>query len=283
MIRLVYGLITLSVVLFSSDSKAEPRHWQKLDNGLYLGRFVPPVKSRISNHPIFILKINPKVYSFKLLCASEHGGHMRTAKQWCNEFGLLAAINASMYQNTNSLKSTGYMKNYNHNNNPHSNPSFGAFMVFNPIDSSHPEVRFIDRRLEKNWKTQIEKYHIVVQNYRMISKGQMRGWPQQQKLHSTAAMGMDKENNVLFIFSLSPYSTHDFIHILLSLPIDIDSAMYLEGGPEATLYMSPKETQITHKGRRETVSGENHGHISTLTLPNVIGIVKRNSFRVPQR
>ncbi|MBU4427134.1 MAG: hypothetical protein KKB35_10415 [Proteobacteria bacterium] len=121
-----------------------------------MGEFASTLKSSISNFPITILKINPEFYSFKLLCASEHDGNMRTAKQWCNEFGLLAAINASMYQDTDPLKSTGYMKNYNHINNPHINPAFGAFMAFNPVDSSLPEPRFVDRRLQKDWKAQIE-------------------------------------------------------------------------------------------------------------------------------
>lgn len=268
-------IILLAVALFYSESKAEPQFWQMLDKGLYLGQFASPVKSRISNFPVTILKINPEFYSFKLLCASEHDGNMRTAKQWCNEFSLLAAINASMYQDTTPLKSTGYMKNYNHINNPHINPSFGAFMAFNPLDSSLPESRFVDRRLQKDWKTQIEKYHTVVQNYRMISKGKRKGWPQQNKLYSIAAVGMDIDNNVLFIHSPSPYSTHDFINILLSLPIDIDSAMYLEGGPEATLYISPKDIQTKSEGRYGTLFGENFGDLSTLTLPNVIGIVKR--------
>ena len=275
-IVLLQSLIILLVgSLFYTDSKAEANLWQMFDEGLYLGEFASPVKSRIYNYPISILKIKPEFYSFKLLCASEHDGNMRTAKQWCNEFGLLAAINASMYQDTDPLKSTGYMKNYNHNNNPHINPAFGAFMAFNPIDSSHPEVRFVDRRLQKDWKAQIAKYHTVVQNYRMISKGKRKGWPQQKKLYSTAAVGMDKDNNVLFIHSPSPYSTHDFINILLSLPIDIESAMYLEGGPEATLYISPKHLQIKYKGRYGTVFAEYDGDISTLTIPNVIGIVKR--------
>jgi hypothetical protein len=275
-IRLVYGLMILfAVAPFCKDSKAEANLWQMLDEGLYLGRFSSTLKSRISNFPITILKINPEFYSFKLLCASEHDGNMRTAKQWCNEFGLLAAINASMYQDTDPLKSTGYMKNYKHINNPHINPAFGAFMAFNPIDSSLPESRFVDRRLHKDWKAQIEKYHTVVQNYCMISKGKRKGWPQQKKLCSTAAVGMDNDNNVLFIFSPSPYSTHDFIHILLSLPIDIDSAMYLEGGPEATLYISPKDIQTKREGRYGSVFGENFSDLSTLTLPNVIGIVKR--------
>jgi len=211
-IRLVCDLIILfAVSLFCTDSMAEARRWQILDEGLYLGKFPPLVKSHISNFPITIVKINPEFYSFKLLCASEHDGNMRTAKKWCNEFGLLAAINASMYQDTDPLKSTGYMKNYNHINNPHINTAFGAFMAFNPIDSSLPEPRFVDRRLQKDWKDQIEKYHTVVQNYRMISKGKRKGWPQQKKLYSTAAVGMDKDNNVLFIHSPSPYSTHDCI------------------------------------------------------------------------
>ena len=268
-------IILLAVALFYTDSKAESQLWQMLDDGLYLGKFDSPVKSRISNFPITILKINPEFYSFKLLCASEHDGNMRTAKQWCNEFGLLAAINASMYQDTDPLKSTGYMKNYNHINNSHINPAFGAFMAFNPIDSSLPESRFVDRRLQKDWKAQIEKYHTVVQNYRMISKGKRKGWPQQKKLYSTAAVGMDKDNNVLFIHSPAPYSTHDFINILLSLPIDIDSAMYLEGGPEATLYISPKDIQAKSEGRYGTLFGKNFSDLSSLTLPNVIGIVKR--------
>ena len=268
-------IILLACSLFCTDSKAEANLWQMLDEGLYLGEFASTLKSRISNFPITILKINPDFYSFKLLCASEHDGNMRTAKQWCNEFGLLAAINASMYQDTDPLKSTGYMKNYNHINNPHINPAFGAFMAFNPIDSSLPESRFVDRRLQKDWKAQIEKYHTVVQNYRMISKGKRKGWPQQKKLYSMAAVGMDKDNNVLFIHSPSPYSTHDFINILLSLPIDIDSAMYLEGGPEATFYISPKDIHTKSEGRYGSLFGENFGDLSTLTLPNVIGIVKR--------
>lgn len=268
-------IILLAVSLVFTDSKAEANLWQMLDEGLYLGEFASTLKSRISNFPITILKINPEFYSFKLLCASEHDGNMRTAKQWCNEFGLLAAINASMYQDTDPLKSTGYMKNYNHINNPHINPAFGAFMAFNPVDSSLPESRFVDRRLQKDWKAQIEKYHTVVQNYRMISKGKRKGWPQQKKVYSTAAVGMDKDNNVLFIHSPSPYSTHDFIHILLSLPIDIDSAMYLEGGPEAILYISPKGIKTMSEGRYGTLFGKNFSDLSTLTLPNVIGIVKR--------
>ena len=71
------------------DLAAESCAWLKLDDGLSLGEFNPQKKSRICNHKIIILKIDPKFYAFKLLSASGHGRKARTVSQWCNEFGLL--------------------------------------------------------------------------------------------------------------------------------------------------------------------------------------------------
>jgi hypothetical protein len=269
-------LVTLMCLfIFSVVPGVKSHAWQKLNDGLYLGQFASKKKSKIWNHNIVILKIDPKFYAFELLSASEHDLRSRTAKQWCNEFGLVAAINASMYQSADLLKSTGYMKNYNHFNNSLINKYFGSLMVFNPIDSSFPEVQIIDRRLQKNWKTLIEKYNTVVQNYRMITNGEMKGWPQQAKRYSTAAIGMDGEDNVLFILSRPPYSTHDFINILLSLPINIKNAMYAEGGPQATLYFRIDGKELKLKGTYATESTEYDGNESVSEIPNVIGIVKR--------
>jgi hypothetical protein len=264
------------VLLFFSQPSIASQPWIELDRGLYLGQFASPQKYRKSDYPISILKISPATYSLKLLSASEHNRNPRTGKEWCEEFGLLAAINASMYQNENPLKSTGYMKNFDHINNAQINPVFGAFMVFNPIDTSYPGVQFVDRRLQNNWKDLIEKYHTAIQNYRIISEGKRRGWPQQGKLHSTAAVGMDKDQNILFIHSRSPFSTHDFIHILLSLPIFIKNAMYLEGGLEATLYINLDEIGSARERIDRIESTEYNDDPSTLKIPNVIGIIRRN-------
>ena len=256
---------------------AEAQAWQKLQDGLYLGEFDPKMKSRICNHKIVVLKIDPKLYSFKLLSATECNRKPRTAKQWCNEFGLLAAINASMYQNMEPLKSTGYMKNFKHFNNSYINPAFGALICFNPIGSSLPEVQIVDRRLQKNWKVLINKYDTVVQNYRMISNGKKRGWPQREKIYGTAAIGMDRDNSVLFILSRSPFSTHDLIHILLSLPIQTRDAMYVEGGPEATLYFKINHREMAFVGTCEADSTKKGDLKSLHTIPNVIGVVRRKA------
>ena len=261
--------------VFCKESVAQPQVWQKLDNGLYLGEFDPKKKSKICNHKIVILKINPKFYSFKLLSASQHGRKPRTVKGWCNEFGLVAAINAGMYQSMDLLKSTGYMKNYEHFNNFHINKSFGSFMVFNPIEQSVPKVQIIDRRLRKDWRDMIKRYNTVVQNYRMISNGKKRGWPQQDTIYSTAAIGMDGDGHVLFILSRSPYSTHDFIHILLSLPINIKDAMYVEGGPEAALYLKTDDMETSLRGTCEKDFTEHSDNDTVFKVPNIIGVLKR--------
>ena len=248
--------------------------WKTLDRGLYLGRFKPIIKSRIHDCDVIIIKIDPKAYEFNLLCASEHGGKLRTIKHWVEEFDLMTTINAGMYQASDFSKSTGYMRNYGHVNNPYINPSYGAFMVFNAKDPKLPDVQIVDRRLQEDWRSLIEKYHSVIQNYRMISYGKKRGWPQQEQVSSAAAIGMDRDGHVLFILSRSPYSIHDFIQILLALPIQIQSAMYVEGGPQASLVLKTHEEASIWIGDRE---GESYEAAPVCEIPNVVGVKKREN------
>lgn len=275
--RLSLSLLFLLMFLLSpkSYSLAGPHAWQELAPGLYLGRFDPKMTSKVCNHEIVILRIDPKVHALRLLSASAQDRKPRTAKKWCNEFGLRATINASMYQNMDLLKSTGYMRNYKYRNNPYINPAYGAFLCFNPVDASLPEVQIVDRRLQKNWRSVIKRYNTVVQNYRMISNGEKVGWPQRGEIYGSAAIGMDKDNHVLFILSRSPFSTHDLIHILLSLPIHIKSAMYVEGGPEATLYMRAHDKEMVFVGTCGADTPEHVALKSLQRIPNVIGVVKR--------
>jgi hypothetical protein len=276
--RRLFGSALLPLMFLvssASHAMAEPHAWQKVSDGLYMGAFDPKMTSKICNHKIVILKIDPKFHALRLLSASGLDRKPRRARTWCKEFGLLAAINASMYQNMEPLRSTGYMRNDKHLNNSYINPAFGAFLCFNPVEASLPEVQIVDRRLQKDWKQVIKGYKTVVQNYRMISDGKKMGWPQREEIYGSAAIGMDKDNHVLFILSRSPFSTHDLIHILLSLPIHIKSAMYVEGGPEATLYMRVHDKEMTFVGTCEADTSESEAFKSVQRIPNVIGVVKR--------
>lgn len=72
-----------------------------------------------------------------------------------------------------------------------------------------------------------------------------------------------------------PYSTHDLINILLKLPIELENAMYVEGGSEAQLYIKSRNHEFEFLGKSETFILVNDGKISARPIPNVIGVVRK--------
>ncbi len=242
-------------------------HWKNVDEGLFLKEFD---FREVSNAKVTIVKIDPKVYSFKLLSASELGKVKMTPKQWCQKCSLFSAINAGMYQE-DGLKNVGYMKNFNHINNSRLN-TYKAILAFNPVDPDVPEIQIIDLQYQDFDKLK-SKYHTLIQNIRMISCQQENVWKRQEKASSIAAFGIDKDGNAMFIFTEAPFSGHDFGNILLSLPISIYNAMYLEGGPEANLYFSGMGIEF-EKGGIDTGFKE-AVKVLVRPVPNVIGIEKR--------
>jgi len=270
-----FAILQLAVCLFFSTpvSFSNEVFWKKVDEGLLVGEFDSPLKSKIKDSKVTIVKIDPQFYSFRLLCASEHSGVRNTAKKWCEKYSLIAAINAGMYQ-TDKITNVGLMKNFSHLNNPRLNSSYKAVLAFNPVDLSVPEIQIIDLRCHDFEKLRF-KYHTLIQNIRMISCRQENVWSQQDKIWSMAVFGMDQNREALFIFTEAPYSGHDFINVLLSLPISIFNAMYLEGGPEASLYFSLSGMEFEKVGIYETGSQDDPYNAVARPIPNVIGIIKK--------
>jgi hypothetical protein len=247
--------------------------WKKVDEGLYVREFTHPEESKFKDSKITIVKIDPKFYSFKLLCASEHGKVKMAVKKWCQKYNLLSAINAGMYQE-DGIRNVGYMKNFSHMNNPRLNPVYKAVLAFNPIESGLPEIQIIDLQCQ-DFGGLRDKYQTLVQNIRMISCQQVNVWSKQDKAWSMAVLGMDKRGNALFIFTEAHYSGHDFANLLLSLPISIHNAMYLEGGQEASLYFSANDIEFERMGYPAGLN-ENESIPVARSIPNVIGIVKKS-------
>lgn len=197
----------------------------------------------------------------------------RTVRKWCEQFGLIAAINAGMYQK-DGFTNVGFMKNFNHLNNPQLNSLYKAVLAFNPTASDIPEIQIIDLKCQ-DFKSLRSKYQTLIQNIRMISCRQENVWAKQNQVWSMAVFGMDKNKNALFIFTAMPHSGHDFANTLLSLPISIFNALYLEGGPEASLFFSSSGVEFEGIGIRETGFHEDAYRMVARPIPNVIGITKK--------
>jgi hypothetical protein len=200
-----------------------------------------------------------------------------SVKEWARRFGFLAAINAGMYQSDIST-SIGFMKNFEHVNNSWFSKNLKAVLAFNPKDDFRPGVRIIDTSCS-DFAGLREKYNTFIQGIRMIDCGQRNVWGREDKSWSIAALGVDKDGNVLFIFTRSPYMVHDFIEIILGLPISIYNAIYLEGGVEASLYVSSGGFEMEKVGGYGTRFYNKYGNSASWPVPNVIGIVRKTRGR----
>jgi uncharacterized protein YigE (DUF2233 family) len=247
--------------------------WQQLDKGLELGIFSAPMAAAGGDSLVRVLRVDPKYYQLKLLNATGiQNGKPLTPKQWCQQDGLVAAINPSMYQ-TDYKTSVSLMRTKVHTNNPRLSKDM-TILAFDRQVADVPRVKMIDRQCEdfQSWK---QKYGTLVQSIRMISCTGKNVWKPQAHRWSTSAIGIDKQDKVLFIHVRALYSTYDLINILKKLPLNISRAMYTEGGPQAQLYINTGNQELELTGSYETRSNDaNQGSISW-PLPNVLGILKR--------
>ena len=246
--------------------------WQQLEPGLQLGEYVPTLKSDIGDSKITILRVDPKVYAFRLLESVQFKDQHRTAAQWCQQQKLVACINAGMYKPDG--RADGYMRNGKLLNNPTFNAN-NNLLAFGPTDGQQPEIKLIDRACEADWEQQARRYRACSQSIRMIDCQRQNSWAPQPRRWSSAVWGMDKEGQALLIFCRSPYTMHDYVDILLNSPLNLQQAMYLEGGPEASLYVKSGATARNLFGSYETGFNENDNTKEAFALPNVIGVVKK--------
>jgi uncharacterized protein YigE (DUF2233 family) len=268
----VFCCIMMAVVPAGADQQTRDADsvWQKLSDGLELGFFHSPQPSETGDSMIRVLRIDPDRYQLRLLNASaSKKGRPLSAKEWCRQNGLVAAINASMYQ-ADLKASVSLMRTKSHINNPRLSKDM-AILAFDRNSSDVPRVKIIDRQCE-DFKTWEKRYKTLIQSIRMISCKGKNVWAQQTQKWSTAAMAVDYRGRVLFIHVGSPYSTHDVINILKKLPLSIDRAMYVEGGPQAQLYINTGTREYEFVGSYKLELEENVNSLFSRPIPNVVGI-----------
>jgi hypothetical protein len=257
----------------ASATAAAAGDWRELAAGLELGTFpVSPADSPVDAE-IRILRVDPARFELVLLNASAlPGGDSKTPRQWAREHGLVAAINASMYQ-SDHRRSVSLMRTRSHVNNPRLSKD-NAVLVFDPLDASLPAVQLVDRTCQ-DFEGLRERYGTLVQSIRMVSCRRHNVWQPRDEKWSTAAVGVDGAQRVLFIHAGTPFSTHHLIDVLLALPIDLHAAMYVEGGPQAQLFVETDGFSLELVGSPGMGFPLDDGLARPLPLPNVIGVRRK--------
>jgi hypothetical protein len=84
-------------------------------------------------------------------------------------------------------------------------------------------------------------------------------------------VAVDRQGRLLFIFSRYPYTMKELNDILLGLPLAIDNAMHMDGGPPASLSIHAGGVDLDLNGSFET------GALESDAVPAQVPIHNRRS------
>lgn len=271
----LFCILVLTASLLATNSSAE---WLVIAPGMELGSFSAAKPSTVGDSKFTILRIDPVLWELVVVGASwKTELENQTAKQWCESNGFTAAINAGMFAQDYSSH-IGFLGSKGHLNSNQVN-SYMSVAAFGPKDSiGNPEFRIFDLDSpEVTMEAILNDYNSVVQNLRLIKRSGENRWTQQDKMWSEAALGEDSSGRILFMFSRSPFTMHDFNEELLGLGIGLVAAQHLEGGPEAQLFLQSGSLTQELFGSYETQFWENDNNAHAWPIPNVIGVRRRST------
>ena len=212
-----------------------PLVWVQIRQGLSVGKsFLVSSSSHREDSGFTLIRIDPASYRFSLHMAS-HDAPARSLGMWAEKYELHAGINASMYLPDN-MTSTGYMRGGTHINNVRIGSRLGAFFVANPHDPSLAAVDILEGHKPETLAL-LEKYDIVVQNYRLISSQGNILWPEGGAMHSIAAVAKEQDGAVLFILCQDPLTAYEFARAVQAFSLQLGTVMYVEGGAQAGVFV----------------------------------------------
>ena len=273
----MFALLMPALAAVLCGSCQEPAGgWAEVAPGLELGRFPAGQGSGAAAEAVTVVRIDPARWDLQVhgSSARDRPGNL-TVAGWCRELGLVAAVNAGMFD-IDYRTHTGYLRCRDHVNNPNRN-GYQSVSAFGPRRAGLPRFRIF--ALDETEFAAIDgDYDCVIQNLRLIKRPRENRWQQQPKKWSEVALGEDARGRALFIFCRRPFSMHDLNRILLDLPLDLVCAQHLEGGPEAQLYLQLGEREIELVGTFEAAFGEGEGNTFAWPVPNVIGVVPRSDL-----
>jgi hypothetical protein len=255
-----------------SENENRYKEWTELAQGVEFIEMQAPEKSFLGDSKLSILRLEPEQLQFYMYNATQFNKVRLTAPEWADSFDLNIVMNAGMYDLANRLIHRGYLKNGKHYNNRKFSKDYNSMIAFSPIDSTKRKFDILDLECE-NWAEVCDQYSCYAQGMRMIDcNGEALGWNKKDQSCSMLVAAKDKFGRIWFVFSRSPYSHNQMISFLGTFKDELSNAIYLEGGPETSMYINIKEHRIEKVGSYVSKTFPTDSNTVFWDLPNVIGI-----------
>ena len=271
-VRAVHGFsafVLAAALLLPAATGAADAEWRSLAEGVSY-TVISLDESPWGDGKLHVVRIDPELASLRAEMASEHDGRSRTAAQWCEHRDLAVAINMGMYQ-TDYSSNVGYARDGTHLNQPRLVSKYKSVLAFGAKKPGLPRAVMIDID-EPGAEARLGDYASVIQNLRLIKAPGKNVWSKQEKRWSEAAIAMDREGRILFLFARTPYTMWELNRSLLETPLGIVRAMHVEGGPEASLSIRARDFVLDLNGSFETGFVSDDAQASQWPIPNVIGV-----------
>ena len=265
-------LLSVVAVLAAFSATAAPAVgsdivWKRLQGGVEYAALGE------ADQRLHVVRIDPNRAPLVAAMAKAGDKQPHTAARWCRERGLVVAINLGMYQ-IDHLTNVGHAHAPGHVNNGHWSSKYKSVLAFAPGKKALPGAVLLDLDVDGS-KERVADYGAAVQNLRLIRAPGQNAWARQERRWSEAAVAMDKQGRILFLFSRHPYCMHDFNAKVLALPLGITTAMHVEGGPEASLSIHGGGIDLDLDGSYETSFNENDDEAKQWPIPNVLGVAHK--------
>jgi hypothetical protein len=148
------------------------------------------------------------------------------------------------------------------------NERLGAFFAFDPIDEKDAPLVLTARDCAGfDLQALRRRYRSIVQNYKLLDcDGRPVTWKDPRRF-SAAAVGVDEQGHAVFVHARAAGAVSELAQLLAARRLR--SAMYVEGGPEASLYVRAGDAEVSEVGTGFL------GTSSFFKIPNVLGFVPR--------
>lgn len=209
-------------------------------------------------------------HRLRVLTAAREG-RSQPAPAWRETFDLIAVINAGMFHSAGDpvalIIEDGVAISQD-------NKQYLGYLAFDPRSANDAPALVTGRDCTGFSLDDLRKrYRSIVQSPRLLGcAGEALPW-QDKKQYSAAAIGLDRLGRVVLIHARAAITMTELSKALAAL--DLRGALFLEGGPEASLVVRGADGELSRVGSYETAFVENDTNQSFWWLPNVIALQAR--------
>jgi uncharacterized protein YigE (DUF2233 family) len=209
-------------------------------------------------------------YQLRVLTKAQEGSSL-PAPQWRERYKLVAVTNAGMFHAQGAPVGLVIQDGVAVSND---NTKFLGYLAFDPRSPSDPPAIITGRDCPGFDLTALRtRYRSIVQSGRLLGcAGEALSWAD-TKQYSAAAIGLDRTGHAVFIHARAAVHMTELAKAVSAL--GLSGALFLEGGPEASLVVRGTKGELVRVGSYETSFVENDENKSFWWLPNVIALEAR--------